>query len=257
MLSQNKIKFIRSLELKKNRKKHNSFIVEGEKMVMELLKSKINVIEIFACNKFITNNLNSIENNFIINEISESELKKISNLKTPNEVLAVAKIPNVSIPDDYYKDLCLALDNIQDPGNLGTIIRTADWFGIKNIFCSADTVDVYNPKVVQATMGAIFRVNIFYIDLKNFITDAKSKNIKIFGTLLSGNNIYKTKLTDKAVIILGNESKGISKDIENMIENKIKIPQFSTDSNTSESLNVSIANAIVIAEFRRQFALNN
>jgi TrmH family RNA methyltransferase len=253
MLSQNKIKFIRSLELKKNRKKHNLFIVEGEKMVLELLKSNIKITEVFAVDKFIAE-INRFANDKInIFTITELQLKKISNLKTPNSVLAVAEIPHVTVSEKYYNDLCLAIDNIQDPGNLGTIIRTADWFGIKNIFCSNDSVDIYNPKVVQSTMGAIFRVNVYYTNLKEIIANAKNKGMQVFGTVLSGNNIYKSYLSNNAMIVLGNESKGISSKIENIIDIKIKIPRFPENSLSSESLNVGIANAIVIAEFRRQF----
>jgi len=248
MLSSNKIKFIKSLNQKKNREYNNCFIVEGEKIILELINSNFNIIEILSTKDFIDNH--KINNN--ITQITEYELQKISNLKTPNKAVAIVKIPNKSFNNNIFNNLNIILDNIQDPGNLGTIIRTADWFGINNIFCSTNTVDVFNHKVIQSTMGAIFRVNIFYTDILKLIQDAIDNKQKIYGALLSGKNIYNTKLENSGLIILGNESKGISKPIQDLISDKIKIPNYPENNNNMESLNVSIANAIILAEFRRQ-----
>jgi len=252
MLSQNKIKFIRSLDIKKNREQHQCFLVEGEKMVLELLDSNFKTLELFALKSFISSHSKNIDKNIPVIEISEQELNKISSLKTPNQALAVAKIPDAKLNTKTSLELCIALDNIQDPGNMGTIIRTANWFGVTTIFCSTDTVDAYNSKVIQATMGAIFRTTVFYGDLTIFINEAKKNGQPIYGTMLDGKNLYEADLKKNGLIVLGNESKGISKPIQNLIDNKIRIPNFPEDSSDMESLNVAIASAIVLAEFRRQ-----
>jgi len=252
MLSQNKIKFIRSLDIKKNREQHRCFLVEGEKMVLELFESDFKTLELFALKSFISNFSKNIDKSISVIEISEQELNKISSLKTPNQVLAVVKIPEPNLDANLFLSLNIALDNIQDPGNMGTIIRTANWFGVTTIFCSTDTVDAYNSKVIQATMGAIFRTTIIYGDITHFINEAKKHGQPIYGALLDGNNIYKTDLKNNGLIVLGNESKGISKPIQNLIDNKIRIPNFPEESSEMESLNVAIAGAIVLAEFRRQ-----
>lgn len=252
MLSQNKIKFIRSLDTKKNRQHHNCFIVEGEKMVLELLQSNFETLELFCLPNFLSTHAKLINKRVAVTEISELELKKISILKTPNLVLAIAIIPNHKLAPQSYDTLSLALDNIQDPGNFGTIIRTANWFGVTTIYCSSDTVDAYNSKVVQSTMGAIFRVKIIYVDLIQTLIDAKKKGQTIYGTLLDGDSLYTADLKNNGLIVLGNESNGISKPIQKLIDTKLRIPNFPEDSRTMESLNVGIANAIVLAEFRRQ-----
>lgn len=248
MLSKNKIKLIKSLEQKKFRLKHNCFIIEGEKMIQELLVSKFKIIELFHTPEFnITHQ--DIDNTII----SEQELKKISLLKTANKALAIVELPKAT-KYNTINGLNLVLDNVQDPGNLGTIIRTANWFGIKRIFCSTETADLYNPKVVQSTMGALFRTNVYYCNVEQLINTAKLQNIPIYGTLLSGSNIYEQNLSNTGLIVLGNESKGISPKIEKLVDHKIKIPNYSTDSEFMESLNVGVANAIVLAEFKRQLS---
>lgn len=252
MLSQNKIKFIRSLDAKKNRQHHNCFVVEGEKMVLELLRSNFEIIELFILSDFLVNHDKQINKGVAVTEVSEMELKKISSLKTPNLALAITKIPDHKYDQHSYDSLSLALDNIQDPGNFGTLIRTANWFGVTTIFCSNDTVDAYNSKVVQSTMGAIFRTKIIYVDLLQTLIDAKKRGQIIYGTLLDGDNLYTVDLKNKGLIVLGNESNGISKAIQNLIDKKIRIPNFPEEVKTMESLNVGIANAIVLAEFRRQ-----
>lgn len=252
MLSNNKIKFINSLNLKKNRFNNKCFIVEGEKMVLELINSNLKIVEIFALPDFILTNKTILKSINTITTITTNELKKISSLKTPNQVLALADIPSPSINNTTFKSLNIALDNIQDPGNLGTIIRTANWFGVNNIFCSNNTVDAYNSKVIQSTMGAVFRTNIFYADLADLIKKASDNGQQIYGTQLNGKNIYDSPLNNNGLIVLGNESKGISKPIQKLINNKILIPNFPININDMESLNVAVASAIVLAEFRRQ-----
>ena len=177
--------------------------------------------------------------------ITESELKKITALATPNTCLAVFKIPNEKMI--LETGLILALDAIRDPGNLGTILRLCDWFGIDQLICSKETVDIYNPKVVQATMGSIARVNVSYIDLGSFISQSQ---LPVFGTFMDGTNIYKTDLPQEGIIIMGNEANGISPEIEKLVKNKLTIPRFGTLQKT-ESLNVATATAIILSEFRR------
>lgn len=248
MLSKNKIKYIHSLELKKNRKEEGVFIAEGHKLVGDLLGH-------FPC-KLIVALPNWLEKNPKVTadeiiEVTPDELSRASLLKTPQDVLAIFEQPHYETSTDVMKhSLCLALDDVQDPGNLGTIIRLADWFGIENIFCSHGTVDVYNPKVIQATMGALARVKLHYCDLVKLITSVK--DIPIFGTFLDGNNIYGEKLSDNGLIIMGNEGNGVSKEVTKLINKKLYIPNYPTSRETSESLNVAIATAIVCAEFRRR-----
>lgn len=248
MLSKNKIKYIHSLELKKNRKEEGVFIAEGHKLVGDLLGH-------FPC-KLIVALPNWLEKNPKVTadeiiEVTPDELSRASLLKTPQDVLAIFEQPHYEMPTDIMKhSLCLALDDIQDPGNLGTIIRLADWFGIENIFCSHGTVDVYNPKVIQATMGALARVKLHYCDLVKLITSVK--DIPIFGTFLDGNNIYGEDLSKNGLIIMGNEGNGVSKEVSKLINKKLYIPNYPTSRETSESLNVAIATAIVCAEFRRR-----
>lgn len=248
MLSKNKIKYIHSLELKKNRKEEGVFIAEGHKLVGDLLGH-------FPC-KLIVALPNWLEKNPKVTadeiiEVSPDELSRASLLKTPQDVLAIFEQPHYETSTDVMKhSLCLALDDVQDPGNLGTIIRLADWFGIENIFCSHGTVDVYNPKVIQATMGALARVKLHYCDLVKLITSVK--DIPIFGTFLDGNNIYGEDLSKNGLIIMGNEGNGVSKEVSKLINKKLYIPNYPTSRETSESLNVAIATAIVCAEFRRR-----
>lgn len=248
MLSKNKIKYIHSLELKKNRKEEGVFIAEGHKLVGDLLGH-------FPC-KLIVALPNWLEKNPKVTadeiiEVTPDELSRASLLKTPQDVLAIFEQPHYETSTDVMKhSLCLALDDIQDPGNLGTIIRLADWFGIENIFCSHGTVDVYNPKVIQATMGALARVKLHYCDLVKLITSVK--DIPIFGTFLDGNNIYGEDLSKNGLIIMGNEGNGVSKEVSQLINKRLYIPNYPTSRETSESLNVAIATAIVCAEFRRR-----
>ena len=249
MLSKNKIKYINSLKRKKVRENENLFLAEGNKLVHEIINSNFLIKNIIATKSWLEENKNlNIEE---IITATESELKKISSLTNPQNVIAVVEKPSFSWSEKkIFKSLSLVLDDLQDTGNLGTIIRIADWFGIEHIFCSKNTVDVFNPKVIQATMGSITRVKVFYLDLPVFfkkITKEK-KDFNIYGTFLEGKNIYKNKLSDKGFIIMGNEGKGINDNLLEFINQKITIPSFSL--NEVESLNVSVATAIICAEFK-------
>lgn len=250
-LSKNKIKYIHSLELKKVRKEEHVFLAEGPKLVIDLLGH-------FPC-RFLAATSVWLQNHPDIKadeiaEVSQEDLSRASLLKTPQQVLAIFEQPHYILnPEDVHQSLCLALDDVQDPGNLGTIIRLADWFGIEHIICSTNTVDVYNPKTVQATMGGIARVKVYYTSLPNFIHSLENK-IPIFGTFLNGKNIYEQTLTTNGLIVMGNEGNGISKEVEALINHKLYIPNYPQGQETSESLNVAIATAVICAEFRRQAA---
>lgn len=252
MLSKNKIKFINSLKIKKFRDEYQQFIAEGDKLVCDLLSGNYKIIEIFAVRDWLEKHV--ISNQIMVNEITEDELERISQLSTPNKVLAILDYKQSLKPENLnYDELILVLDEIKDPGNLGTIIRIADWFGIKNIICSENSVDVYNPKVVQATMGSIARINVSYCDLNSFMK-AIPHEIPIYGTLLDGENIYEQPLSKNGIIIVGNESRGISEPVLPCITNKLFIPSYAQNAdNKAESLNASVAAAIVCAEFKRKF----
>ncbi|PCI93723.1 MAG: RNA methyltransferase [Flavobacteriales bacterium] len=240
MLSISQKKFVNSLKQKKFRTEHNSFIIEGVKMLEELLHSDYEVETIYATSLWINNN-----SGVDCIEISVKELNSISSLKTPNEVLAVVQQKEVQLID-LPSQLNIALDKIQDPGNFGTIIRTADWFGIQNIICSDNSVDVYNPKVLQATMGSFFRMNIIYTDLSKFLSE--NKELTVYGALLNGENVYQKELNSKgSILLMGNESKGISEELIPFITDKISIPKFGN----AESLNVATATAIFCSEYKR------
>ncbi len=251
MLSKNKIKFLQSLSLKKNRDETRLFIIEGERSIQEVLQSQLKIKSIIGVEEIIANYaLPNIE----ILTATYDEIKKISSLQAPQGVLAVCEQPNVKpLFPTLIDKLSIALDNIQDPGNLGTIIRLCTWFGIENVICSTNTVDCYNPKVVQATMGAIAKVSVHYTNLSKFITDCKTHNLIIYGTFLDGSNIYNEKLDKNGVIVMGNEGNGISNEIEQMVSQRLAIPNYAKNNTGVESLNVSIATAIICAEFRRQF----
>lgn len=231
VISKNKIKLIHSLETKKGREKAGLFVAEGPKVVNDLLHAGFTAENIFE----------DIE-----------DIKKISFLQHPQSMLGVFKLPrNEHYTEFSITQLILALDGVQDPGNLGTIIRVADWFGIKDIFCSLDTADCWNPKVVQATMGSIARVRLHYVDL-NKMVESLPADYPIYATLLDGENIYKQELSHHGMIVMGNEGKGISPILRTKINRKLYIPNYSSNEDTAESLNVAIATSIVCAEFRRR-----
>lgn len=247
MISKNKLKYIRSLKEKKYRNQYGTFIAEGNKMVAELLHC-MRCQLLVATQEFLsTVSLSQIEE---IEEVSDSQLAQISLQKNPQQALAVFYQPATGDDVSISGQLVLALDGIQDPGNMGTIIRLADWYGIRHIFCTHDTADIYNPKVVQATMGAIARVNIHYVDLVSFLR--QNSKMPIYGTLLDGENIYRQEITPDGIIVMGNEGNGIRPEIEKLIAHKLFIPNYPPEQKTSESLNVAIATAIVCAEFRRR-----
>lgn len=251
MLTKNQLKLITSLHKKKYRNEHNLFIAEGEKIVLDLLKNKVKVKTILCTSKWIQEN-NVLDNNIEIIECDNSVIKKASSLSTPSEIIGIFHIPHTPINSNNIRnDLSLVLDDIQDPGNLGTIIRTADWFGIKNIFCSIGTVDVFNPKTIQATMGAIANVNLIYCDLDELIKEYISEDFPIYGTFLEGTNIYSCNLSNKGFIVMGNEGKGISTQISKRITHKINIPPYNISETASESLNVATATSIICSEFRK------
>lgn len=238
MLSKNQIKLVTSLKQKKYRFQHNLFVAEGIKTIREFLKSDFKLHYLFTTESFNIDAINEVV-------ISETELKKISSLKSPNTALAIFEIKKPKPIDD--SKLIVALDNIRDPGNLGTIIRLCDWFGICDLVCTEETVDCYNSKVVQATVGSLARVNISYIDLVEFLS--KTELIK-YGAYMDGVSVYSNKLPNKGVLIFGNEANGISDDIGSLIDEKISIPRFG-DLQETESLNVATATAILLSEFKR------
>lgn len=242
MLSKSQIKLINSLQQKKYRDKHGLFIVEGKKSVVEFLDSKFELEYLFFTEGLGNKVKTESKKEFLI---STSELKKISALKNPNKILAVFKTPKSKLIKE--NGLILALDNIQDPGNLGTIIRLCDWFGVTQLICSKNTVDFLNPKVVQASMGSLTRVNVIYTNLDFFLDNT---SLPIFATLLKGENIYKKELPKNAIIIMGNEGSGVSDPILNFASELINIPHFGETKQT-ESLNVASATAIVLSEFKR------
>lgn len=248
MLGKNKIKYIRSLELKKNRKTEGVFLAEGHKLVGDLL-GYFPCRLLVATHEWMDAHPDCMANESI--EVTQDELSRVSLLKTPQDVLAVFEQPHyVAQSNVIGHSLCLALDGVQDPGNLGTIIRLADWFGIEHIFCSQGTVDVYNPKTVQATMGALARVKLYYVNLPELI--ASLKQTPVYGTFLDGNNMYDEKLSEHGLIVMGNEGNGISKEVEKLVNKRLYVPNYPLYRETSESLNVAIATAIVCAEFRRR-----
>ncbi|OFX79023.1 MAG: hypothetical protein A2X12_05885 [Bacteroidetes bacterium GWE2_29_8] len=253
MISHSKIKLIRSLDNKKSRKEFGLFVVEGEKIVKELIdNNNYNIQELYALPEWILQNEKLInDRNLIVFDVNSQTLTKISNLNSPNKVLALVNQQSKQIDLKLLVDkITLMLDDINDPGNLGTIIRIADWFGIENIICSKDTVDFYNPKVIQATMGSFARINVYYTDLMNFIKQNNSF-FNLYGSFIEGENIYKTELKENSIIIMGNESRGISEVLKPYIANKINIPLYNSNTSHAESLNVAIATGIICAEFRR------
>ena len=246
-ISNNEIKRIRSLQQKKFRDESGLFVVEGEKMVAEALASAFSVEEVYKRD-----------------EIGEEAMKRISSLSTPSPVLAIVRKPSDIAPESlgYFDSMLsepgfyIGLDSIRDPGNLGTIIRIADWFGVDAVFASHDTVDIFNPKTVQATMGAIFRVKFHYVSMPGISDMILSHGGKVYGTFLDGENIYKRKLDTGAdcpvMVVTGNESEGISDEVGSLVSDRLFIPPFPADVRGSESLNAAVATAITVAEFRRR-----
>lgn len=247
-LSKNKIKYIQSLKDKKNRSEHGTFVAEGSKLVFDLLSAGC------SC-QFLAGLPNVLpkSDEFTVTEMieaDETELKKASFLKTAPQIMGVFyQFQHDYSERDFNRQLNLVLDGIQDPGNLGTIVRLADWFGIEHVFCSHDTADIYNPKTVQATMGAIARVSVHYTDIASFLQNTP---LPVYGTFLEGKNIYSEELSSNGFIVMGSEGKGVSQQVSAFITKKLYIPNFPQERETSESLNVASATAIVLSEFRRR-----
>jgi TrmH family RNA methyltransferase len=249
MISRNKLKLINSLSQKKYRDETGLFVAEGTKLVLDLSPS-------FQCSLLVTTTgwLNEhipFKAEEII-EVNDDEFSKISGHKSPQGVLALFVKPSYNWNyEELSQELSLALDNVQDPGNLGTIIRVADWFGIHDIFCSEHSVDAFNPKTVQATMGALARVRVHTVNLIEFFLPCKGK-LPIYGTFMYGENIYSKPLSQQGIIVMGNEGNGISSELEKLVTERLLIPSFPVGNSTSESLNVSVATALICAEFRRR-----
>jgi TrmH family RNA methyltransferase len=244
-LTKNEIKFIKSLHTKKQRDLNKMFIVEGEKMISELLvQSKFKIETIYYTSDYTINNLPSA---IISTLISSKDLDRISGFNNANKVLAIVHSNILTELDLKENNLILILDDINDPGNLGTIIRTADWFGIKQIIASKKTVDVFNPKVIQSSMGAIFRINYMSKDLNESISLLKNNKYQIFGATIEGSNVYKTSLPQKTALVMGSESHGIQNYLLDVLDDSISIPNFGK----SESLNVSMATGILLSEYKR------
>ena len=241
MITKAEIQLVRSLADKRNRDELGLFVAEGEKLIDELRRSHLRIRKIYQTKPIFSEG----------ELISEKEMERISQLKSANSVLAVVETPcNTLAQAQPDKNLVLALDRIQNPGNLGTIIRLADWFGISDIVCTEDTADCFNPKVVQATMGAILRVRVHYTDLAAWLLKLGKSNI--YGTFLEGENIYSAQLDKAGVIVMGNEGQGISAEVSATVSHKLLIPPYPTDRCGSESLNVAVATAVICSEFRRR-----
>ena len=248
-LSKNRIKYIHSLELKKNRDAAGVFLAEGPKVVSELLGH-------FPCQLLVATSgwqppCTGMQAEESV-EVTTEELTRASLLRTPQQVLAIfRKRKDIDNKTEIFRSLCLALDGVQDPGNLGTIIRLADWFGIRHIFCSPDTADVYSPKAVQATMGSLARVHVHVADLPSLIRDLP-EGTPVYGTFLDGENMYEKTLSNNGLLIMGNEGRGIRNEVRELVNQRLFIPSYPEERGASESLNVGVATAIVCAEFRRQ-----
>lgn len=252
MLSKQITKIIQNLEKKKFREKYNLFKIEGEKLVAELLRSPLAVHAIIAYPEWIQANGHLLGKTQVL-ETDEKGMKAISNFQSLPHVMALAEIPNHPYhPDEVAGTLSLVLNGIQDPGNLGTILRIADWFGVSHLLCDRDCASIYNPKCVQASMGAIFRVHAYYLDLPETIRQLKAKGMPVFGTFLDGENIYTSPLPSQGLIIMGNEGKGIAENIGQLADFRLTIPNFTPTGASSESLNVGVATGIILSEFKRR-----
>ncbi len=254
MISKNRIKYIQSLQVKKVRDEEQLYLIEGDKLVMEHLHSGMRLRFLAAVPEFI--DLLLPEEKALIDEIEPAsirDLERMSNLKTPHNAIASVSFP-VNLPDPMKitGTLLIALDSVQDPGNLGTIIRAAAWFGFRHIICSLNCADVYNPKVIQASMGAILNVSVGYHDLAEVLEDAGKKGLPVYGTYLEGESVYASKLGNRGIILFGNESRGISDDLLPFITTRLLIPKFSSSIHGVESLNIGMAASVVFSEFARR-----
>jgi len=252
LISIQTIKRVKALQQKKFREEEKRFVVETPKIVEELLRSKTYSVEVvYALKTWIDENWKRFARH-TFEEVTPKELERISGLQAPNQVLAVVEKPEVSTDlNTVFSDTSLMLDDIRDPGNLGTILRIADWFGIKHVICSNESVEYTNPKCIQASMGSFLRVEVHYADLPKILSE-KPESTPIYGAFMEGENIYQTELNPKSCIVIGNETHGISKPVEALLTKKIHIPSFSTEQTHAESLNASVATAIFCSELRRR-----
>jgi len=252
MISKQKIEMIRSLKERTVREKEGIFVAEGPKLVHDLLRTALEPLEIFLT----ANGLATMEKNFTSVEvivISDKEMERISAFKNPSSVLALFRKPQVDpVSKETFQGLNLVLDCVQDPGNLGTIVRMADWFGISSLFCSGDCADLYNPKCVQSTMGALARVQVHYLDLAGLLKEACELQIPVYGAYMDGESVFETELSTKAMIVMGSEGQGISPELSPYLTKKISIPAFPAGHRELESLNVAVSASIICAEFRRR-----
>ena len=239
------IQFVRSLADKRTRDAEHLFVAEGFKLVDEIRNSQLRIRNIYTTRDDV------VGNNVV--RIEKREMERISQLNTASDILAVVEQPRYKLALNALKaKLTLAIDGVQNPGNMGTIVRLADWFGVENIICSRECADLYNPKVVQATMGALLRVKVHYVDnLSTLLSEARTSGLPIYGTLLDGNNIYHEKLSTDGIIVMGNEGRGLSDECRSTLTHKLFIPPYPADAPTSESLNVAMATGIILSEFRR------
>lgn len=251
MLSSNQIKHIQSLRMKKFRDQHGLFIAEGDKIVRELLGGPLEVNMICALPEWISRWQAQIPKELTCHEVDQKTLGRISTSRSPNQALALVRQPAYDLPSSFDKeDLILLLDTIQDPGNLGSIIRTADWFGIRHVLCSHNTADIYNPKVIQATMGSFIRAKVYYTDLAGVMREHKG-HVSFYGTFIDGKNVFDTDVRLPAAIVIGNESRGITEEVAGLVDQRTGIPSGShADKSGAESLNAGIAAGIMMACFR-------
>lgn len=260
MLSNNRISFVKSLHQKKKRREHGLFLAEGDKLVREYLQSGMEVEELYAGTEWLRRNAELFSSNVQTFGADDHDLSRITTLVTPPPVIALVRIPEVHIaPEECFEGYTLLLDGIRDPGNLGTIIRTADWFGIQRIVASDDSAEQWNPKVVQSSMGSLTRVRVINAEPVRFIADmqevARKQNSDVppvYGAFMNGENVYSADLTASGIIVIGNEASGIREATEELIDHKIGIPNYAQGDHQPESLNAAIATALVLAEFRRR-----
>ncbi|HCE56462.1 MAG TPA: RNA methyltransferase [Prolixibacteraceae bacterium] len=254
MIGKNTIKLIKSLLDKKNRIEENLFVVEGDKIVSEVLSSGFKIERLFVTNTFLEKHSFNLSKASAVIEVLQDEIKKASLLKTPQNCIAICQLPApIKFPSEMTEPLTLFLDDVQDPGNMGTIIRICDWFGIKQVYCSPGCADLFNPKVIQASMGSFCRVDVITSTFDKVETIAHASGVKICGAFLDGENIYTSDLNKKTLLIMGNEGNGINGQIAGRIDRRVSIPQFAVNNKGAESLNVAVATAVICAEFKRQF----
>ena len=255
MIGKSTTKLINSLALKKYRTKENCFLIEGDKMVKEALDSDLKIKLLIVTDQFTTRFPITQSAAERIIETDAKEIKKVSLLQHPQNSLAVCEIPKKpDFPDSLPEGLSIYLDGIQDPGNMGTIVRICDWYGIQHVFCSPDSVDLYNPKVIQASMGSFNRIHLHECDFETLADLAQKSETPLFGTFMNGDNVYQKQLPKQAVLVMGNEGNGIRPAVEKLIPNKLSIPNFSMNKTKAESLNVSVATAILCSEFKRAYS---